>query len=128
MTNTHEEQITDQKRNEPAPRVRGLGQLTPGEVHDAVAAGARFIVYEYCISLLAASLRGRSAIWFRRPGQGRRWPGVPYTFLSLLLGWWGVPWGFIYTPLAIFTNMRGGLDVTEEVLPLLASNAARRGS
>jgi hypothetical protein len=124
MTNTNKMQITDQKRNAAAPRVRSLGQLTPAQVRDAVANGARFVVYEYCISLVAASLRGRSVVWFRKPGQGRRWPGVPYTLLSLVLGWWGIPWGFIYTPLAIFTNLRGGLDVTEEVLPRLSESSA----
>lgn len=100
-------------------QVRGLGDRQPDLVREAIAAGGGFVVYEYCVSVLVATWRGRSAIWYRRPGQTGRWRGVPYTLVSLLLGWWGMPWGFIYTPLAILTNLRGGRDVTAQVLPLL---------
>jgi hypothetical protein len=30
------------------------------------------------------------------------------------LGWWGVPWGLIYTPLTLWTNLSGGRAVTAE--------------
>jgi ATP-dependent phosphoenolpyruvate carboxykinase len=33
-----------------------------------------------------------------------------------LLGWWGIPWGPIYTIAAVVTNIRGGKDVTAEIL------------
>jgi hypothetical protein len=42
-----------------------------------------------------------------------------HNFLSLLLGWWGLPWGPIYTleMLQINSNKQGGAaDVTEDVL------------
>jgi hypothetical protein len=32
--------------------------------------------------------------------------------VSLLLGWWGVPWGLIYTPLTLWSNLSGGREVT----------------
>jgi hypothetical protein len=35
--------------------------------------------------------------------------------LSLLFGWWGLPWGLIYTPLTLWTNLSGGRDVTAEL-------------
>jgi len=34
------------------------------------------------------------------------------TTLSLLFGWWGIPWGPIYTVQAIGSNFRGGLRET----------------
>lgn len=34
-----------------------------------------------------------------------------FSVLSLLAGWWGVPWGFIRTPQAIFRNLRGGTEL-----------------
>jgi hypothetical protein len=36
-----------------------------------------------------------------------------------LLGWWGFPWGFIYTPQVIAKNLQGGVDVTANVLASL---------
>ena len=39
--------------------------------------------------------------------------GWTYTLLSLVAGWWGFPWGFIYTPMAVATNLGGGRNVTE---------------
>ena len=42
--------------------------------------------------------------------------GLPYSALSMLLGWWGIPWGLIYTPWMIGVNTMGGRDVTQAVL------------
>jgi len=47
-----------------------------------------------------------------RRGKKGLLQGLPYTVLSLLLGWWGVPWGLIYTPLVVITNFSGGCDIT----------------
>ena len=46
------------------------------------------------------------------PGSG--WPYQP----SLLLGWWGVS-GLTHTPQCLATNLGGGKDVTELVVPSL---------
>lgn len=59
-----------------------------------------------------------------------RWPdetglkrGLIFSLVSFLLGWWGVPWGLIYTPVTMFTNLSGGQDVTDEVWTLLQATA-----
>lgn len=71
---------------------------------------------EYCVSLLIVTLQRASAVHFIRPGEGRIGPGLKYTLISLLAGWWGIPWGPIYTVGACYTNCCGGRDVTEEML------------
>ena len=38
--------------------------------------------------------------------------GLPYTLLSLVAGWWGIPWGPIFTIGALYNNLKGGKDVT----------------
>src|SRR6516165_9431028 len=105
-------------------RVYGIDQLTAEQVERKLQAGARFVFYEYCISLIFASLRGRTAVYLLRPDELGLLRGSPYTLLTLVLGWWGIPWGFIYTPLAIITNMGGGCDVTPAVRAWLQSNLA----
>jgi hypothetical protein len=83
-----------------------------------VVAGERLVFYEYCISLVLISLRRPSVVVRLRPGQ-RGWiRGLPYTMLSFLLGWWCIPWGFLYTPLCLWTNLSGGR-------PISAAEAAR---
>ena len=51
------------------------------------------------------------------------------TFLaSLWIGWWGIPWGPIYTIGAVVTNLGGGKDVTQDVLRAINATAARSSS
>jgi hypothetical protein len=69
------------------------------------------VYYEYCISLGFLTPRRPSALYHLRAGESGIWKGLPYTVLSLLLGWWGIPWGLIYTPLTLWTNLRGGVEV-----------------
>jgi hypothetical protein len=80
-----------------------------------LAAGGRLVMFEYCISGLFFSLRRPSRVRLLRRGQAGWWRGLPYSVVSLLLGWWGLPWGLIYTPLTLVTNFSGGCDVTDEV-------------
>lgn len=81
---------------------------------DSAADGDRLVFYEYCISLIFLSLRRPTPVRRLRPGQ-RGWiAGLPYSVLSLLLGWWCIPWGFIYTPLVLWTNFRGGRTLTAQ--------------
>jgi hypothetical protein len=96
-------------------RIDGIDKLTPEELTGELAAGARFVFYEYCISFLFLTLRCPTSIRFLRPGEYGVVRGLPYVLVSMLLGWWGVPWGIIYTPLTIFINLCGGQDVTQEV-------------
>jgi hypothetical protein len=90
--------------------------MTPQEIALEVQRGGRFVVYQYCISLLVVSFRRNSPVKFVRAGENAAMKGLPFTLLSLLLGWWGIPWGFIYTPQVIYRNLKGGVDVTAALL------------
>ena len=45
------------------------------------------------------------------------------TFITSLLGWWGFPWGFIYTPAALITNLMGGKRPAVENTNLMVHQA-----
>lgn len=84
--------------------------------------GAKFVIYNYCISLLVVTFRRSSSIYFVRQGEsdfGNHWK---HTGLSLVMGWWGIPWGPVYTIQSLYKNLRGGTDVTNEVLSALSSS------
>jgi hypothetical protein len=99
--------------------IRGTGALSLTELEKEIQAGGRFVFYEYCISALVVSLRRPTGIYFLRSNQNGLLRGLPYVMVSLLLGWWGIPWGLIYTPLVLITNFSGGCDVTNQVLTRL---------
>src|SRR5262245_3836132 len=101
--------------------IRGITNLTVAEVEAAVADGARFVFYEYCISVIVLTLRKPTDIYFLRANDLGLVRGLPYALISLVFGWWGVPWGLVYTPLTLFTNLTGGRDVTADVLARLQS-------
>lgn len=49
---------------------------------------------------------------------------MKYTLLTFFVGWWGIPWGPIYSIGAFITNFKGGKDVTNEVLAALSNQNA----
>lgn len=103
-------------------QIHGIDNLTLAEIQCEVDEGGRFVYYEYCISVVIASARRPSAIYFLRRNDWGIVRGLPYCLLSLVCGWWGIPWGFIYTPLALLNNLSGGCEITDEVLARLRAS------
>jgi hypothetical protein len=101
-------------------KIVGIDGMTVGQVADGVRAGGRFVVFEYCISILIMTFKRSSDVYYIPPGGGTAGRSIGYTLISLLLGWWGIPWGFIYTPMALATNLGGGKDVTAAVMSSIA--------
>jgi hypothetical protein len=104
-------------------RIRGTESLTVTQVQAELEAGARFVFFEYCISLVFVTLRRPTDIFLLRAGERGLLRGLPYTLASLFLGWWGVPWGLVYTPQVLLTNLGGGRDVTEAARALLLASS-----
>ncbi len=101
-------------------RIQGINGMTPEELVEELGDGGRFVFFEYCISCFVFSLRRPTDV-FWLPGHKWGWVrGLPYTLLTLCLGWWGLPWGLIYTPLTLVTNLAGGCDVTDQTCAYLA--------
>jgi hypothetical protein len=100
---------------------RGSRPLFGEELYRLVEAGARCVRFEFCFSLLFVTVRRQSAVYLTNSWQERYLRGLGYSFLALLLGPWGVPWGLFWTPWAIWVNATGGADCTREVLAELES-------
>lgn len=113
-------QTTDQ--SPPVSDLIALGgsrPLFPDEVRTRLASGARLVRFEFCISLLFVTLRRQSPVYLTESWQERYLRGLGYSVLALLLGPWGVPWGLIWTPWAVWTNLTGGVDETDAVVEWL---------
>ncbi|HEY1087444.1 MAG TPA: hypothetical protein VGE37_07110 [Archangium sp.] len=107
--------------------IQGIEGLTVGDVQQQVQQGGRFVVFGYAMSFLVVTLRRSSEVVFIKPGESAVMKGLPYTLLSLFIGWWGFPWGLIYTPMVIIQNLSGGKDVTAEVMNALVGSVAQQG-
>jgi hypothetical protein len=112
-----------------ATRIRGIEGMKGGEIDFELQRGAKFVFFQYCISIIVVTFRRASDIYFLRPGESAVTKGLPFTLLSLVAGWWGIPWGPIYTIQSVYNNSRGGKDVTEAVIhSLRAQEAAPAGT
>jgi len=109
-------------------RIEGIDDLGPAELIAEIDRGGRFVFFEYCISLMIFTLRRATPVTFLRSDESGWLRGLPYTLLSLVLGWWGVPWGIIYTPLCLATNLAGGCDVTPQACASLGISVKDAGS
>ena len=97
-------------------QIKGLEGLSGEEIQSALDRGGKFVIFEYTISVILMTFKNPSDIYFIRPGEGTTGKSIGFTILTLVLGWWGFPWGPIYTIAALVTNLGGGKDVTADVL------------
>lgn len=97
-------------------KIVGIDSMSAEQLTRAIDQGGKFVIYEYCISIFILTFKRPSNIHFIPPGSSRLKRGIGFTLTSLLLGWWGIPWGPIYTIGSLVTNLRGGRDVTGDVI------------
>jgi hypothetical protein len=72
--------------------------------------------YQGCASFGIFTTRFRSR--YVIDGRGAAEVNLAFSALSFLLGWWGLPWGFIFTPQALYRNLRGGhKKFVSDILP-----------
>jgi len=107
-----------------ATKIRGIEGMKHGELDFEIQRGAKFVLFQYCISIIVLTFQRPSDIYFLRQGENPVVKGLPFTLLSLVAGWWGIPWGPIYTIQSVYNNSRGGKDVTQSVVNSLRAQAA----
>jgi hypothetical protein len=96
-------------------KINGIEGMTPQQLQEEIRNGAKFVIYRYCISFIIITIRRSSDIYFIRPGQNRVLKGLEWTLLTFFFGWWGIPWGPIYSIGSLSTNLAGGKDVTDQI-------------
>lgn len=116
-------QNTDQQLTIPdRVPLAGGGPVTPAELRDRVRAGWRCVRFESCYSLVFVTVRRQSRVYLTERWQQRYLYGLGYSVAALLAGPWGVPWGVVWTARAVWTNLTGGVDVTDAVLDHVAEH------
>ncbi len=97
-------------------KIVGIERMASDQLKFEIERGGRFVLFQYCISLLVVTLKRSSSIYLIRAGESRLPKILGFSAISLVLGWWGIPWGPIFTVGTVVTNLLGGKDVTSEVL------------
>ncbi len=96
--------------------IKNIEGMSERDIQRELDHGARFVVFQYVVSVLIMTFRRGSDIYLIRPGESTASKSLPYTLLTLFFGWWGFPWGPIFSIGALATNVGGGKDVTAEIL------------
>jgi hypothetical protein len=96
--------------------IKGTENLTIAEIQEELRKGAKFVVFQYAVSLLVVTFRQNTPIHFKRAGESTLSKSIAYSIITFVFGWWGIPWGPIYSIGALFNNFSGGKDVTADVL------------
>jgi hypothetical protein len=103
-------------------KIKNTEGLSVSQIRDLVQQGGKFVIFPYTISFLIMTLKRSSYIYFIRPDENTFKYSYGYVLLNLIVGWWGIPWGPIYTIGALCNHITGGKDFTEAVLSELIQN------
>lgn len=103
-------------------KIKNAENLSAEQLQEEVNRGGRFVHYQYVISFIVATIKPDTGVYLIRKGESAVKKGAFFTILSLLLGWWGIPSGPKKTFAALRINLRGGKDVTDEVMATVAGH------
>lgn len=103
-------------------KIKNIEGLSAKDLQQEAGVGGRFVYYAFTISLIVVTFKRTSGVYLVRHGENRMTKGMAFTLLSFFLGWWGLPFGPKYTIESIRTNLKGGKDVTDEVMATVAGH------
>lgn len=96
-------------------KITGIESMNNQQIAFELQRGGKFVQYQYCVSILILTFKQGTDIYFVRADENPVVKGLGWTLLTLLAGWWGIPFGPIYTVQCLYYNLRGGHDVTAQV-------------
>ena len=97
-------------------KIKNIEGLKVSQIKELVGQGAEFVYFPYALSFVLMTLKQSSSIYFIRPYEGKFKYYYKHFGFNLIFGWWGFPWGPIYTIGSMYTQLTGGKDVTAIVL------------
>jgi hypothetical protein len=100
-------------------KIIGVEGLSPDQIRFELQRGGRFVLFQYCVSVIFVTFKRPSPVYFIRAGESPLGKSIGFTLLTLVAGWWGIPWGPIYSVQSIYNNLSGGKDLTKEIAATL---------
>src|SRR4051812_46304870 len=96
-------------------QIKNIEGMSIADINEEIGRGAKFVYFTYTVSILVMTFKRPTDIYFVKAGESPIKHSAGYLALSLVAGWWGIPWGPIYTIGSIATAFNGN-DVTGAVL------------
>lgn len=100
-------------------KIKNTGRLSPYDLQHEVNKGSRFVYFPYTLSFLFITFKRTSSVYLVRKDENTSFRRFRFTLVSFLFGWWSIPFGPKHTLKAIRTNLRGGKNVTSEVMAVI---------
>jgi hypothetical protein len=97
-------------------RIKNIDGLNVSEIQTIINDGGRFVFFPYTISIVLMTFKKASSIYLLRRGENSIKYSYPHVLTNAVVGWWGIPWGPIYTIGSMYQHLKGGRDVTEAVM------------
>jgi hypothetical protein len=104
-------------------KIEGIQGMTVDQLNMELQRGGKFVIFQYAVSVVIMSFKRPSAIYFIRAGESTVGKSIGFTLITLVFGWWGIPFGPIYSCQALATNFRGGKNLTTEVVAAIGKPA-----
>jgi hypothetical protein len=95
-------------------KILGIEGMSSDQLRFEIQRGAKLVSYQYCVSIVVMTFRRSSDLYYIPAGESSVAKGLPWTLLTLVCGWWGIPWGPIFTVQSLVTNLKGGKDLTAD--------------
>jgi hypothetical protein len=92
-------------------KIHGIEGMSSDQLRFELQRGAKIVCYHYCVSILVMTFRRSSGAYFIPAGESAVIKGLPWTLLTVVLGWWGIPWGPIFSVQSLIVNFKGGKDL-----------------
>jgi hypothetical protein len=108
-----------------ATQIKNIDGMSFNDLQNEVERGGRFVIFSYTISILVMTFKRPTDIYFLRAGESDIAHAWPYALMTLALGWWGIPWGPIYSFMSLGQAF-SGKNVTAEVISSLYNQHASK--
>lgn len=96
-------------------KIEELRNYSDDWIYNQLLRGGRYVVYTYAISIIVMTYRRGSDVYFLKAGEPAIKHGWKYLLISILFGWWGFPYGPIYTIQSIWYAFVGK-NVTRDII------------
>ncbi|TPN85177.1 hypothetical protein [Aquimarina algicola] len=97
-------------------QIKNIEGLSMDDINRELSNGGKFVVFQYCFSIILMTFRRGSDVYFIRADESTVKHSIGFTLITFFFGWWGIPWGPIYSIGALASNLSGGKDITQEVI------------
>jgi hypothetical protein len=88
--------------------------LSDYQIFNELEKGARLVRYQFTVSIIVVTFTRESKIYLLKPDEKGIRQGIIYSSITLLLGWWGIPWGPVRSVISLKNNFAGGKKVELE--------------